>query len=49
MEILIGMTKELSEDSQACSDALYTANQVINAVHWDNPSYNIKISNLKGQ
>ncbi|KAJ3051806.1 Glycoside hydrolase, 38 vacuolar alpha mannosidase [Rhizophlyctis rosea] len=37
LDILIGLVKHLPSDSQTSSDALYTANRVVNIVHPDDP------------
>ncbi|TPX59664.1 hypothetical protein SpCBS45565_g07680 [Spizellomyces sp. 'palustris'] len=38
MEVLLGMVKELPENTQASCDALYTANQIVNTVVHDDLS-----------
>ncbi|KNC99430.1 uncharacterized protein SPPG_05671 [Spizellomyces punctatus DAOM BR117] len=38
MEVLLGMVKELPENTQASCDALYTANQIVNTVFHDDLS-----------
>lgn len=37
-EIISGIAKELSAETQISADALYTANAIVNAVHMDRPA-----------